>query len=437
MNKNVIIVIGGQYGSEAKGKHVQDLCHSRPEIRAVVRTGAPNAGHSMVVPDIDGETPRYVAMQILPCGWTAKNVKRLYVGAGAQVIPEMLSKEFRTVCTYSDVDVMVDGNAMIQHDGDAEAELEDNLSGKVGSTGKGCGAALIRRIGRKDPAYLDVERLYRLGGDLAQWNGPMPECVDVVRMLNAESDMILVEGTQGVGLSLFHGPYPYTTSRDTTAANWLAEAGLSPLQVSEIHMVCRTYPIRVAGNSGPMEGELCWSYFFNKAKLDQEIIDDFLYVKGSYEDQDADPRTLVKEVVTTMIDRHGDKWQPFAKIMEFTTVTKLPRRIGSFDFNQFERAVIMNRPTHVALEFCNYVTASDYGMEEVTPLMDHITPRPDFPLIKYGEMSYEDFCSTPNETKSMAELKSLIATMNVILEKHSGGAVTHLGISRNATLALK
>src|SRR5207249_9540171 len=73
---------------------------------------------------------------------------------------------------------------------------------------------------------------------------------------------VFLEGTQGTGLSLYHGHYPYVTSRDTTVAGCLAEAGISPRRVRKIIMVCRTYPIRVQspaeGTSGPMSQPITW-----------------------------------------------------------------------------------------------------------------------------------------------------------------------------------
>ena len=62
---------------------------------------------------------------------------------------------------------------------------------------------------------------------------------------------VVIEGTQGFGLSVLHGGYyPKATSRDTTAAGFLAEAGLSPLDVDDVTLVVRAHPIRVAGEFG-------------------------------------------------------------------------------------------------------------------------------------------------------------------------------------------
>ena len=52
---------------------------------------------------------------------------------------------------------------------------------------------------------------------------------------------ILIEGTQGTGLSLYHGQYPYVTSRDTTVSGCLSEVGIAPNRVRRVIMVCRTY----------------------------------------------------------------------------------------------------------------------------------------------------------------------------------------------------
>ena len=66
---------------------------------------------------------------------------------------------------------------------------------------------------------------------------------------------VLLEGTQGTSLSLHHGPYPHVTSRDTTVAGCLADAGIAPGRVRRIVAVFRTYPIRVGGPSGGFGGD--------------------------------------------------------------------------------------------------------------------------------------------------------------------------------------
>ncbi len=65
---------------------------------------------------------------------------------------------------------------------------------------------------------------------------------------------MIVEGTQGTFLSLYHGTYPFVTSRDTTAAGVISEVGVSPRLVSDIVLVFKAYVTRVG--AGELPGEL-------------------------------------------------------------------------------------------------------------------------------------------------------------------------------------
>jgi len=73
---------------------------------------------------------------------------------------------------------------------------------------------------------------------------------------------VQIEGTQGYGLGQHAGFYPYCTSSDCTAMDFLAMAGCPPWLATpddlEIWVVYRTLPIRVAGNSGPLRHETTW-----------------------------------------------------------------------------------------------------------------------------------------------------------------------------------
>jgi hypothetical protein len=73
---------------------------------------------------------------------------------------------------------------------------------------------------------------------------------------------VLIEGTQGYLLGLHAGFYPQCTSSDCTATDFLSMAGLSSWMVDpeefEVWVVFRPFPIRVAGNSGPLHGETTW-----------------------------------------------------------------------------------------------------------------------------------------------------------------------------------
>jgi adenylosuccinate synthase len=78
-------------------------------------------------------------------------------------------------------------------------------------------------------------------------------------------------------------------------------------------MVIRTYPIRVADNSGPMHDEISWQVVTEESKSPTPI-------------------------------------------SESTTVTKKTRRVGRFDMEMVKRAAMINRPTQIALNFIDYIS---------------------------------------------------------------------------------
>jgi adenylosuccinate synthase len=108
-----------------------------------------------------------------------------------------------------------------------------------------------------------MDRLARqatLAGEMKKTLGPWlghPGPLDLDRF-----SWVVIEGTQGYGLGLHTAQYPQVTSSDCRAIDFLGMAGISPwdLRVSpfEVIVVARTFPIRVAGNSGPLFEETTW-----------------------------------------------------------------------------------------------------------------------------------------------------------------------------------
>jgi len=207
----------------------------------------------------------------------------------------------------------VDGNAMIIEQQDVDTETR--LVKSIGSTGKGGGAAASRRILRGDDVRLarNVRELRPYIGDVA----------DVLERAYARGERILLEGTQGTGLSLFQGTFPYVTSRDTTVSGCLAEAGVAPTRVRKVIMVCRTYPIRVGSppksTSGPMGHVLSWAEIARRSGLD------------------------VRE-----LRKH-----------ERGSVSGKRRRVAEFDWAQLRRAAVLTNPTDIALTFADYISADN------------------------------------------------------------------------------
>lgn len=260
MYQHIDIVVGGQWGSESKGRvsaervayHCRHQANrTKPANVYSVRVGGPNAGH--VVRDSEGHEFK---MQQIPVGFLEPEAK-LHIAAGSEVDMPTLAREVQMLETAGHQvrgRLTVDPQATILTQGNRDAETESDLNSRTGSTAHGIGAARSARIWRQAPIVRDfAEQIEALG---ARIDNPLADRSGV-------APVVVIEGTQGYGLGLHAGYYPQCTSNDARAIDFAAMAGVNPWDVAsrnhfQVHMVVRPYPIRVAGNSGPLLGETSW-----------------------------------------------------------------------------------------------------------------------------------------------------------------------------------
>jgi adenylosuccinate synthase len=310
----VDVLIGGQYGSEGKGQIVNYLMR---EYDLVVRVGGPNAGHT--VPEADEKSYIY---HHIPSG--ARTHDAHYALAPGMVVNVKKLLEEIADCKLDYHHLSIDPKVMTISDEDIVAE--EGLYERIGSTKQGVGAATARRItDRGKDSVLMASKV----PDLAHYIRPT---YDVVFDALAANKRILIEGTQGTGLSLYHGAYPYVTSRDTTVAGCLSEVGVAPGRIRKVIMVCRTYPIRVESppnsSSGRFSLEIDWGIVSERSGLPRKQLED----------------------------------------AEHTSTTKRKRRVGEFDWSLLRQAAFLNGPTDIALTFTDYLcskNASAYRFEQL------------------------------------------------------------------------
>jgi adenylosuccinate synthase len=299
----ITAVVGGQFGSEGKGKVAGYLAS---EMAMSIRTGGPNAGHTV---EHDG---LFHKLQSIPCAFINPSCT-LALGAGSVLDEDILRDEIDRI-SLTPGRLMIDPQAVVIQSGHPPAELE--LISRIGSTGRGVGAAAAQKLLRSPGTRLTRDVAW-LSDYLADVAGRANEIID-------RGGEVFLEGTQGFGLSLHHGHYPYVTSKDTTVGALCSEAGLSPLLLGEVIMVIRTYPIRVAGNSGPLSREVDWETVTLESGA---------------------PRPLIEK----------------------TTVTGNVRRVARFDLEMVRRACLFNRPTQLAVMFADYL---DWTNRAVTTFSD-------------------------------------------------------------------
>lgn len=295
---------------------------------AVAIAWMPNAGHTY----IDGDGNKFIHTMV-PNGVVSKNLKTILIGPGAMINPEALLSELESCVNIlgdriNHIKVYIHPNAGVVTQG--HRDTEKGPMTKIGSTKKGCGAAIIQRIQRDPDNMNTASAVFGRNGHVNNSveyilkNG-LSHAVFTATSYNRaalRSEKILVEMAQGFSLSVYHGFYPYCTSRDCTPGQGLVDVGIPFTWVTDVIGTLRTFPIRVA-NRYNEEGEMIgWS-------------------GPCYSDQEE----------TT--------WWAINQAPEQTTVTKLERRVFTFSMQQVMEACNICRPTKLFLNFCNYLSASD------------------------------------------------------------------------------
>lgn len=281
------VLVDGQYGSTGKGLAAGLLAEMFPDTVARVTTNAgPNSGHTCYFRD------EKIILKQLPT-FSVVSARRnemvpTYLNAGAIIVPEILKKELKE---YG-VPVALHNNAAVVNE--TTKALDEMQSLRIGSTGQGTGEALAAKVRREHGAV--AKNCPELRG-IQQYESAIPS-----------DGITFVEVSQGFSLGINQRFYPYCTSRECTVNQALLDAVIHPSLYKDSMMVVRTFPIRVAGNSG-----------------------------GCYPDQTE------------------TSWGELGFEPEQTTVTKKVRRVFTWSTQQFIDAVIYNRPGFIFLNFCNYI----------------------------------------------------------------------------------
>jgi len=300
----VDVIVGGQYGSEGKG---QIAAYLAKEYDLYVRVGGPNAGHTVF------EDPVPYIHHQLPSA-TRRCTAHLLLGPGMVINVEKLLSEISD-CEVEFDRLSIDPQAMVISEEDIETE--NGVKESIGSTRQGVGKATARRITERGSESI------KLAKDIPELKPFIRPAIDILTKVFARNGKVLLEGTQGTNLSLYHGEYPYVTSRDTTVSGCLAESGISPARVRRVVMVCRTYPIRVENpeesTSGPMGIEINWDEISRRSGI-------------------ALPKLLENEITST---------------------TKRKRRVCEFDWELLRKAAFLNTPTDIALTFTDYLSINN------------------------------------------------------------------------------
>lgn len=295
-----LVTVGGFFGDEGKGKIVAYLAKKDNPSIAVRGGVGPNAGHTFT---FEGKVYK---VRMLPSAGLNQST-RLLIGPGVLVNPNVLLEEVSVFGsgdrTFVDAQCGIIEQVHIDKD-----RTEDHLKETIGTTGTGTGPANAERALRKLRMARDIPELSLFIEDVSN---------SVNYALDAK-ERVIVEGTQGTYLSLFHGGYPYVTSKDVTASGICSDVGIGPKRVDEVLLVFKAYVTRVGG--GPLQNE---------------ISEDEAQKRG---------------------------W------LEYGSVTGRKRRASPFDMDLAKKAIRLNSATQIAITKLDVLFPESAGVREYSKL---------------------------------------------------------------------
>ena len=279
---STIVIVGAQWGDEAKGKLVDALAS---QADFVVRfSGGNNAGHTVYA---HGHEFKF---NLIPAGILHSKCVSI-LGGGMVICPRHLLKEYAEtrekhpqmgkLVISSSAHVVFPYHFLLDR-------LEEQARGAhpIGTTSRGIGPAYqdkVARIGIRMGEFINPDvfpqrlrevlayknRLLAMFGEAPlEYESMLQEYCGFANQLKPfvqdtepiiqdaveDGQNVMFEGAQGTYLDLDAGTYPYVTSSHPIAAGACIGTGIGPRMIDQVWGVCKAYTTRVG--SGPFPTEL-------------------------------------------------------------------------------------------------------------------------------------------------------------------------------------
>jgi adenylosuccinate synthase len=277
-----IVVVGAQWGDEAKGKIVDYL--ARDAAMVVRYGGGNNAGHTVTVGEIE------YRFHLIPAGILNPNTLCV-IADGVVIDPGVLVKEIKGLkqrgVTVQNLKISSSAHVVMPYHRLLDA-LQETKRGadKIGTTGRGIGPAYVdkaARIGIRMGEFVDRNRFAsRLRAVLAEKNilltkvyGVEPlevetilteygrfadylqpfvhETPALVSQAARNGKRVIFEGAQGTLLDIDLGTYPFVTSSHPIAGGACIGTGIGPTLIDGVIGVAKAYTTRVGAGVFPTE----------------------------------------------------------------------------------------------------------------------------------------------------------------------------------------
>ena len=275
----VIAILCHQWGDTGKGKF-SDYFASRWADVIARGTGGNNAGHTVV------HGGRQRIFQSLPAGIAYDGQGKITImGSGMVLDLEVLGRELdllrRDGLTWDHLMISRDAHVIMPyHVARDRAVNRSQSGGGIGSTGKGIGPCYADKIARRGVRVsdlfdrdllarrietalsfypglsLDPDQILAGLEPLAGRIKPLVrDTTAEIHRLYREGKKILLEGAQGLLLSVEHGTYPYVTSSDPSLNGAAGGVGL-PAAAVDLPLGVVKFPFMTRVGGGPFPTEL-------------------------------------------------------------------------------------------------------------------------------------------------------------------------------------
>lgn len=421
MNKNLLGIIGTQYGDEGKGKFVDTLSQ---KYQIIVRyQGGDNAGHTIKFND------NKFKLRLIPSGIFNPN-NTVVIGNGVVVNPKTLVEEIKYL-NDANIDtskLLISDRAHVIFDFHVALDTlneENKQDNKIGTTKRGIGPCYTDKVARIGIRMCDLFDLNTLENKLEEnlkeknilfkyYNKQTydyklvakeyyelakqfkDKVIDTVTFLNKQikqNKKILFEGAQGVLLDIDHGTYPFVTSSSIVSA-MASGSGIGMTSIKNILGIVKAYTSRVG--SGPFVSEI-------KDDLAEKI-----RIKGN----------------------------------EFGTVTKRPRRIGWLDIVSLNYSLNVAGITELAITLIDVLS----GLEKIkicvayeynNEIIDYLLPDNN----RYGEckpvyIEIDGWNEDITNCKSISDLPENCKKYLLLIEKLTNRKIAYVSVGpdRNQTI---
>ncbi|WPL40032.1 adenylosuccinate synthase [Malacoplasma iowae] len=421
MNKNLLGIIGTQYGDEGKGKFVDTLSQ---EYQIIVRyQGGDNAGHTIKFND------NKFKLRLIPSGIFNPN-NTVVIGNGVVVNPKTLVEEIKYL-NDANIDtskLLISDRAHVIFDFHVALDTlneENKQDNKIGTTKRGIGPCYTDKVARIGIRMCDLFDLNTLENKLEEnlkeknilfkyYNKQTydyklvakeyyelakqfkDKVIDTVTFLNKQikqNKKILFEGAQGVLLDIDHGTYPFVTSSSIVSA-MASGSGIGMTSIKNILGIVKAYTSRVG--SGPFVSEI-------KDDLAEKI-----RIKGN----------------------------------EFGTVTKRPRRIGWLDIVSLNYSLNVAGITELAITLIDVLSGLEkikicVAYEHNNEIIDYLLPDNN----RYGEckpvyIEIDGWNEDITNCKSISDLPENCKKYLLLIEKLTNRKIAYVSVGpdRNQTI---